>query len=85
MLMAGKGFSQGEKTIVSSSGFTNPENLIDGTSAFCYQYTGTTGEIIVKIDISYITSFTIDIRDNYASTVEFYVSRWGYQILYDSR
>jgi hypothetical protein len=74
LLSAGIGFSQSEKTIVSSSGFTNTENLIDGTSAFCYQYTGTTAEIVVKIDISYITSFTIDLRDNYASHVKFYVS-----------
>jgi hypothetical protein len=74
MLYAGIGFSQSEKSIVSSLGFTNPGAIIDGTSAFCYQYTGTTAEIVVKIDISYITSFTIDLRDNYASHVKFYVS-----------
>lgn len=74
LLYAGIGFSQAGKTIVSSSGFTNTENLIDGTSAFCYQYTGVQSEIVVKIDISYITNFTIDVRDNYARHIKFYVS-----------
>jgi hypothetical protein len=74
MLYAGIGFSQSEKSIVSSLGFTNPGALIDGTSAFCYQYTGAHSEIVVKTDLFYMTSFTIDIHQNYSTYVRFYVS-----------
>lgn len=67
-------FSQ-QKSIYRNVGFTNPQNLINGTSATTYTSTSGNFEIVVKIDRdNYIPSMTLKVNSGASFICRVYTS-----------